>query len=141
MSDPMSDDRLAEIAGVQLGDWYGGEWTTDYVEGDGEEPAYWRVIHHESGSVLATLPDYAGPIALWIADAHEAVPELLAQVARLTPELQVGVTAVRVTETARSGWQVRYRLNGKRKSQRHFPSKDRADAWIEQQRERHGGTK
>ena len=73
--------------------------------------------------------------------AADAVPELLAEVARLTPKPLVGVTHVRVTETARSGWQVRYRLNGKRKSQRHFPSKDRADAWIDQQRTKHGGTK
>jgi hypothetical protein len=116
MSDPLSEDRLAEIR---------------------ESLRVYQQEHVDTG--FACCRAHA---------AADAVPELLAEIARLTPKPLVGVrptsgfgvTHVRVTETARSGWQVRYRLNGKRRSQRHFPSKDRADAWIEQQRAKHGGT-
>jgi hypothetical protein len=80
---PLSAERLAQIRETQLGDWYSGEWVQDYVESDGEEPAHYVVTERESNTVLAMLPDWAGPIALWMADAHEAVPELLAEVERL----------------------------------------------------------
>jgi hypothetical protein len=83
---PLSAERLAQIRETQLGDWYSGEWVQDYVESDGEEPAHYVVTERESNTVLAMLPDWAGPIALWMADAHEAVPELLAEVERLRAE-------------------------------------------------------
>lgn len=75
---PLSREREQEIRETHPGDWYSGEWTHDHVEADGDEAAYCRVVHSESGEVLATLPDFAGPIALFICDAHDAVPELLA---------------------------------------------------------------
>ncbi|MEV6547918.1 hypothetical protein AB0M57_04315 [Streptomyces sp. NPDC051597] len=79
--------RLEEIRDCQLGDWYQAPWDTDFVEGDGmSNPSFWRVVERESGHVVATLPDWAGGIALWIADAREAVPELLAEVDRLSIE-------------------------------------------------------
>ncbi|MBP8536122.1 hypothetical protein [Streptomyces sp. MK37H] len=71
-------DRIEEIRDCQLGDWYSGPWASEYADKDGDDPGYYRVVHLESGTTLATLPDWAGPIALWMADAHEAVPELLA---------------------------------------------------------------
>lgn len=79
---PVSRERLEEIRSMQLGDWYAGPWLQGYVEGDGEEPAYYRVTA-DDGTVLATLPDFAGPVAVWMCDAHDAVPELLAEHGRL----------------------------------------------------------
>lgn len=75
---PLSPQREQEIRETHPGEWYDGPWTQDYVDSNGDEPAYCRVVHHESGTTLATLPDFAGSIALFIADAHDAVPELLA---------------------------------------------------------------
>lgn len=80
---PMTPDREKEIRETHPGGWFDGRWTQDYVEAEGGNPAYCRIVHHESGTTLATLPDYAGGIALFIADAHDAVPELLAEVDRL----------------------------------------------------------
>ncbi|MFE7485485.1 hypothetical protein [Streptomyces sp. NPDC057552] len=80
---PMTPDREQEIRETHPAGWYDGPWTHNYVEGEGGEPDYWRVVHHESGTTLATLPDWAGGLAAFIADAHDAVPELLAEVDRL----------------------------------------------------------
>lgn len=85
---PLSPEREAEIRETPLGDWYAGPWYSEYVEGQGGEPASYRVVHRESGTVLATLPDWAGPIALLLADAHDAVPELLAELDRVRAELK-----------------------------------------------------
>ena len=79
----LSLEREQEIRESHPGAWYGGPWTQDQVDSDGSDPAYCRVVHHQSGTVLATLPDFAGGIALFLADAHDAVPELLAEVDRL----------------------------------------------------------
>ncbi|MEV0779245.1 hypothetical protein [Streptomyces sp. NPDC050428] len=79
----LTPEREQEIRETHPGTWYDGPWTQDYVDADGDEPDYCRVVHHESGEVLATLPDFAGPIALFIADAHDAVPELLAELDRV----------------------------------------------------------
>ncbi|MEU1908442.1 hypothetical protein [Streptomyces hygroscopicus] len=79
----LSPEREAEIRETHPGEWYEGPWAQDYVDSNGDEPAYCRVVHQESGTVLATLPDFAGPIALFIADAHDAVPELLAELDRI----------------------------------------------------------
>jgi hypothetical protein len=86
MSEPLIPEREQEIRETQLGNWYDGPWTQGYVEGSGDDPAYYRVKHAESGTTLATLPDWAGPIALFIADAHDAVPELLAELDRVRAE-------------------------------------------------------
>ncbi|MGW5430388.1 hypothetical protein ACWET9_24730 [Streptomyces sp. NPDC004059] len=88
INDQLDDDRLTEIAESHPGpDWYGGEWRIEYVEGTAISPAIYRVKHAESGEVLAELPDFAGPIALFIADAHDAIPALVAEVRRLRAEL------------------------------------------------------
>lgn len=82
---PLSDERLAEIRSVQLGCWYSGEWRLNHPSGS-TGPVQ---IVHTSGqgdTVLAELPDFAVDIAVFIADAHEAVPELLAEVDRLRVE-------------------------------------------------------
>lgn len=86
MTEPLSLEREQEIRESHPGEWYDGPWTQDYVDAEGDEPDYCRVVHHESGTVLATLPDFAGPIALFIADAHDAVPELLAELDRVRAE-------------------------------------------------------
>jgi predicted nuclease with TOPRIM domain len=85
MTEPLSPERLAEIRDTDPGDWYRAPWTTEYVDSDGDEPDYYRV--KSEGETIATLPDFAGPLALFIADAREAVPELLGEVDRLTAEL------------------------------------------------------
>ena len=82
MSAPLSESRLAEIESAQLGEWLAGEWRTEYVEGDGEAPAYY-LVKDADGTTLAELPDWAGPVATLLADAHESVPELLADNAGL----------------------------------------------------------
>ncbi|MFP3986953.1 hypothetical protein U9R90_05500 [Streptomyces sp. E11-3] len=86
MTEPLMPDREAEIRETHPGAWYDGPWVQGYVEAAGDEPAYCRVVHLESGTVLATLPDFAGDIALFIADAHDAVPELLAELDRARGE-------------------------------------------------------
>ncbi|MEU5733814.1 hypothetical protein ABZ797_33580 [Streptomyces antimycoticus] len=83
---PLLPEREAEIRETHPGEWYDGPWTQDYVDSNGDEPAYCRVVHQESGTTLATLPDFAGPIALFIADAHDAVSELLAELDRVRAE-------------------------------------------------------
>jgi hypothetical protein len=85
MSDPaapLSDARLAEIRSVQLGAWYSREWHLRHPSGN-TGPV--QIVHSNSqgDTVLAELPDFAVDIAVFIADAHEAVPELLAEVDRL----------------------------------------------------------
>ncbi|MFJ7999050.1 hypothetical protein ACIQ7D_18145 [Streptomyces sp. NPDC096310] len=91
----LSPEREQEIRETHPGTWYAGPWTQDYVDSnpDGTEPAYYRLVHHESGTTLATLPDFAGDIALFIADAHEAVPELLAELDRTRAALRAALGA------------------------------------------------
>ncbi|OKJ24320.1 hypothetical protein AMK23_26130 [Streptomyces sp. CB02130] len=95
----MTPDREQEIRETHPGGWYDGPWTQEYVEADGDSPAYNRVVHKESGTTLATLPDFAGGIALFIADAHDAVPELLAEVDRLRARV-AELEAARTTAAA-----------------------------------------
>lgn len=83
----LTPEREQEIRETHPGAWYDGQWTQEYIEAVGDSPACNRVVHHESGTTLATLPDFASGIALFIADAHDAVPELLAEVDRLRAEL------------------------------------------------------
>ncbi|MFD7185545.1 hypothetical protein ACFV90_36985 [Streptomyces sp. NPDC059904] len=86
MSARLSPEREQEIRETHPGGWYDGPWTQDYVDAAGDEPDYCRVVHHESGTTLAELPDFAGPIALFIADAHDAIPELLDELAAVRAE-------------------------------------------------------
>lgn len=101
---PLSDERLTEIRSTLIGDWLAGAWRIGYVEGDGEEAAFYRVLTPD-GITVATLPDWAHPIAVFIADAHEAVPELLAEVDRLRAlvrpyEAAIAAVAVQAAEWA-----------------------------------------
>ncbi|MFF7184672.1 hypothetical protein ACFZAR_05435 [Streptomyces sp. NPDC008222] len=84
---PLDLDRLTEIEESHPGDWYAGEWRSEYVDSTTDQPAHYRVKHQESGHVLAELPDFAGGIALFIADAHDAVPGMAAEIRRLRAEL------------------------------------------------------
>lgn len=91
MSAPLSESRLAEIESVQLGEWMAESW----FQRESEDCGHGRYeVHTADGVVLAHLPDWAAPIALWMADAHEAVPELLAEVRRLRA-VEAGRAAVR----------------------------------------------
>lgn len=84
--DPLTAERLAEIARKQPGEWLPGAWVIHQVEEDGESPDVWQVIHQASGQVLATLPGWAGNLALWMADTHEELPAVLAETIRLRAE-------------------------------------------------------
>jgi hypothetical protein len=81
-TEPLSDDRLAEIRKVQLGDWYAEPWQSGLVSDDDGGHAEVRC----GGTVIAMLPDWAYPIATWIAESHDDVPLLLAEVDRLRAE-------------------------------------------------------
>jgi hypothetical protein len=76
---PLSDERLAEIRDVQPGTWYAEPWQSGLVSDDGGGHAEVRC----GGTVIAMLPDWAYPIATWIAESHDDVPLLLAEVDRL----------------------------------------------------------
>lgn len=73
---PLSPEREAIVRQQQPGEWLSGPWLIREVEGTADKPGCWQVTHQ--GQPLATLPDWAGNLALWIAETHEDVPELLA---------------------------------------------------------------
>ncbi|GCD40860.1 hypothetical protein [Streptomyces paromomycinus] len=76
MPEPMPSEQLDLVRRRQLGEWLAGPWTIhEAVASDGE---VWQVKHE--GQVLATLPDWAGNLALWIAEAHDDLPLLLAEI-------------------------------------------------------------
>lgn len=81
----MTDEELESIEQAHVGDYLGNGWTQDYIEGNGDEPAYYRVAT-ATGTVLATVPDWAGSIALFLVEAHDYVPKLLAEITRLRAE-------------------------------------------------------
>ncbi|GAA2630114.1 hypothetical protein GCM10009863_51990 [Streptomyces axinellae] len=75
----MTPEREAIIRQQQPGDWLSGNWLIREATVDGV--GVWQVTHQ--GQVIATLPDWAGNLALWIAETHEDVPELFAVIDRL----------------------------------------------------------
>jgi hypothetical protein len=79
--EPLTDDQLHAIATAHVGDYLGYGWTQDYVEGDSEEPAYY-LVKTKNGMVVATMPDWAAGVALFLPEAHDAVPALVAEVVR-----------------------------------------------------------
>ncbi|QCX81162.1 hypothetical protein C9F11_37895 [Streptomyces sp. YIM 121038] len=87
MTEPITRELLAEVAQSHPGDWYDGEWRSEYIESTPDRYGHYVVRHQESGEVLAELPDWAGGIALFIADAHDHTPVLLAGVQRLTARI------------------------------------------------------
>lgn len=65
------------LAFGDLGNWYEGPWTQRETP-DGT----YQVVHQATGTVLATLPDFASPIALWMCVARDALPALLKDTAQ-----------------------------------------------------------
>jgi hypothetical protein len=83
---PLSPERLAEIRSTLLGDWLAGGWRVRCVpvpDARDRSEVFLPGAPAED-TVIATLPDWADPVAVFLADAHEAVPELLAEVDRLS---------------------------------------------------------
>lgn len=78
----MDADLLAEIKAADPGGWYSGPWTTQYVDG---EPSHYLV--KQGDIVIATLPDWAGPLALFIAVARTGTPFLLAELGEAQTKL------------------------------------------------------
>ena len=65
-----------EARTYDLGEWLTGPWVQQPVESpDGD---HYTVTHQQSGQLLATLPHWAGSIALWMCVARDALPVLLA---------------------------------------------------------------
>jgi hypothetical protein len=83
---PLPPERLAEIRSTLLGDWLAGGWRVRCVpvpDARDRSEVFLPDATAED-TVIATLPDWADPVAVFLADAHEAVPELLAEVDRLS---------------------------------------------------------
>lgn len=94
MHEPMSA-RREEIVRREMADTtYGGTWHIRENEADGVD--VWEVTHQ--GTVLATLPDWGGNLAMWIADARDDVPQLLALVTELRAELTEANVKLKIAE-------------------------------------------
>lgn len=73
----MNKDLEYEVRTYELGEWLPGPWVQELIESkDGD---HYEVSHKETGKVLATLPPWAGSIALWMCVARDALPVLLAE--------------------------------------------------------------
>ncbi|MFJ7297602.1 hypothetical protein [Streptomyces collinus] len=57
---------------------YEGPWTQRKTDNGSHE-----IVHEKTGTVLATLPAFAAPIAEWMCFARDALPALLADNAAL----------------------------------------------------------
>ncbi|MFE2326078.1 hypothetical protein ACFXD5_19485 [Streptomyces sp. NPDC059385] len=79
MHEPMSPQRETIVRREMADTTYAKTW--HIRENETGERMVWEITHE--GTVLATLPDWAGSLALWIADARDDVPQLLAEVDRL----------------------------------------------------------
>ena len=72
----MDENLASEIRMYgDLGDWLNGPW----VQGETADGTH-EVVHKESGTVIATLPGWAGSIALWMCVARDAMPALTSEV-------------------------------------------------------------
>lgn len=83
MHEPMSPQREAIVRREMADTTYGGTWHIRENTVDGVD--VWEVTHQ--GTVLATLPDWGGNLAMWIADARDDVPQLLALIDQLREQL------------------------------------------------------
>lgn len=70
----MDSNLTYEAHAYDLGDWLNGPW----VQGETPEGTH-QVIHKETNTVIATLPAWAGSVALWMCVARDALPALLAE--------------------------------------------------------------
>ena len=68
----MNQNLEYETRTYDLGEWLPGPW----VQGETPDGTH-QVVHKETGTVIATLPGWAGSIALWMCVARDAVPALL----------------------------------------------------------------
>lgn len=82
----LTEQLLAEIRSVDPGDWCAGPWTQDPVEGAEDEGGHF-VVKDADGTAVATLPQWAGSLALFIAVARDGMPALVAEVERLTAQV------------------------------------------------------
>jgi hypothetical protein len=87
---PLTDEQLEQVE-MTLHDHLGPGWTQEYVEGTADEPAYYRVAT-SAGTVVATVPDWAGSVALFLAEAQDYVPQLLGEIRRLRAQVAAGST-------------------------------------------------
>lgn len=106
MSAPLSEQQLAEIRDVDPGDWYAGPWTVEYVETNGDDFAHY-VVKEPDGQIVASLPDWAGPLAHFIAEARTAMPALVAEVERLRAALSEATDTVAERDSEIGGWSAR----------------------------------
>ena len=72
----MDKDLAYEAHTYDLGEWLTGPWVQELIES--EDGDHYQVTHKDTGQILATLPDWAGSIALWMCVARDAMPALLA---------------------------------------------------------------
>ncbi|MGW0034771.1 hypothetical protein ACWDXD_33760 [Streptomyces sp. NPDC003314] len=89
----MTPKRERIVRQQQPGEWLAGPWTIRETESPADSRVVWEVLHHESKQVLATLPDWAGNLALWIAESHEDIPELLTEIDTLRAKVTEAETA------------------------------------------------
>lgn len=97
MTEPLTSQREAIVRQQQPGDWLSGAWTIRETTVDGTD--VWQVLRGKT--VLATLPDWAGDLALWIAETHEDVPELLATLDAVRAELAARPSRAEVLREAK----------------------------------------
>lgn len=123
----LSEQQLAEIQATDIGEWCEGPWTQDPVEGPEGEAGHF-LVKDRDGQVVAMVPHWAGPIALFIAASRTDVPALLAEVARLRGALSEATGYVAELEADIGGWSARVaELEAERHSTNEAPS-DAAEA-------------
>lgn len=78
---PLTDGQLYAIRTALIGDYLGYGWTQEYMESVDSRAAYYRVSTKD-GTVVASMPDWAAGVALFLPEAHDALPALLAEVVK-----------------------------------------------------------
>jgi hypothetical protein len=94
MHEPMSPRREAIVRREMADTTYGGTW--HIRENTVQETDVWEVTHE--GTVLATLPDWAGNLAMEIADAPDNIRQLFASVDQLRAELAEATIKLAIAE-------------------------------------------
>lgn len=94
MHEPMSPQREAIVRREMADTTYGGTWHIRENTVDGVD--VWEVTHE--GTVLATLPDWAGNLAMEIADAPDNIRQLFASVDQLRAEVAEATIKLAIAE-------------------------------------------
>lgn len=133
----MTPQRERIVRQQQPGEWLAGLWTIREVEPSNGGRMTWEVLHQGSKQVLATLPDWAGNLALWIAESHEDIPELLTEIDALRARVAELESAAICPSVARLHGSkcvlpVRHRGDHQDETKRHYWSDDYA---VPQQRQ------